>query len=134
MPSLLDTNVITQLLKRTQAVVDRYRNALGRGETIHLSAVVYYEVKRGLLHLGASNQLRQLDEDFKNVLRWVPVSDATWDRAAHLWADCRRQGRPHDDDGDLLIAAQAQALGAVVVTRNTRDFIDLQVPVENWEA
>ncbi len=134
MPYLLDTNALTQLLKRTPQVVGRYRTALERGEPVYLSAVVYYEVKRGLLHVGATNQLRQLDENFKDVLPWVTVPDAAWDRAAHLWADCRRQGRPHDDDGDLLIAAQAIALGAVVVTRNTRDFADLHVTVENWEA
>jgi tRNA(fMet)-specific endonuclease VapC len=134
MPYLLDTNVITQLLKRNTRVVNRYRAVLEQGEAVYLSAVVYYEVKRGLLHVGAANQLRQLDEAFKNVLQWLPVSDSTWDRAAHLWADCRRQGRPHDDDGDLLIAAQASAVAAVVVTRNARDFANLQVAVENWEA
>lgn len=134
MPYLLDTNVLTQLLKRTPHVVGRYRTVLERGEPVYLSAVVYYEVKRGLLHVGATNQLRHLDENFKSVLQWVTVSDAAWDRAAYLWADCRRQGRPHDDDGDLLIAAQAIALGAVVVTRNTRDFANLRVNVEDWEV
>jgi len=134
MPYLLDSNVVTQLLKRTPGVVERYRSALGRGESVYLSVVVYYEVKRGLLHADAPRQLRQLDEDFRSVLPWATVTDAMWDRAAQLWAACRRQGRPHDDDGDLLLAAQAQTLGAVVVTRNTRDFADLGVPVENWEA
>ena len=131
---LLDTNVLTQLLRRNPRVLERYRSVLERGDQLCLSAVVYYEIKRGLLHVGATRQLRQLDEDFKDVLYWLPVSDVTWDRAAHLWADCRRQGRPHDDDGDLLIAAQASLLGAVVVTRNTRDFADLQITVESWEA
>ncbi len=134
MPYLLDTNALTQLLKRTPKVVARYQSLLERGEPVYLSAVAYYEVKRGLLHVGATNQLRLLDENFKSVLPWVTVSDAVWDQAAHLWADCRRQGRPHDDDGDLLIAAQAMALGAAVVTRNTRDFADLRVAIENWEA
>jgi tRNA(fMet)-specific endonuclease VapC len=134
MPYLLDTNALTQLLKRTPRVVGRYRTSLERGEPVYLSAVVYYELKRGLLHVEATNQLRQLDENFKNLLPWGTVSDSAWDRAAHLWADCRRQGRPHDDDGDLLIAAQAMVLGAVVVTRNARDFADLRVPIENWEA
>ncbi len=134
MTYLLDTNVMTQLLRRTPRLVDRYRGALGRGEPVYLSVVVYYEIKRGLLHVDAPRQLRQLDEDFKDVLPWATVTDAMWDRAGQLWADCRRQGRPHDDDGDLFLAAQAQALGAVVVTRNTRDFADLGVPVENWEA
>ncbi len=134
MPYLLDTNVVTQLLRRTPEVAGRYRAALGSGEPIYLSVVAYYELKRGLLHVGATRQLRQLDEDFKNVLPWATVSDATGERAAELWAECRRQGRPHDDDGDLLLAAQAEALGAVVVTRNVRDFIDLQVAVETWET
>ena len=133
MPYLLDTNVVTQLLKRTPPLVEKYRHALERGEQVYLSAVVYYEVKRGLLHLGAARQLRQLDEDLRNVLQWAPVSDAAWDRAAYLWAECRRQGKPHDDDWDLLIAAQAHLLEAVVVTRNTRDFIDFQISTENWE-
>jgi predicted nucleic acid-binding protein len=133
MPYLLDTNVVTQLLKRSPRVVERYRRAPELGAQIYFSAVVYYEIKRGLLHLGAAKQLQQLDEEFKNVLYWGPVSDATWDRAAHLWAECRRQGKPHDDDGDLLIAAQAYVLGAVVVTRNTKDFTDLQISSENWE-
>jgi tRNA(fMet)-specific endonuclease VapC len=134
MPYLLDTNVVTQLLKRNPRVVERYRDALERGEQVYLSAVVYYEVKRGLLHVAATKQLHQLDADFRNVLQWAPVSDAAWDRAAYLWAECRRQGKPHDDDGDLLIAAQVQLLGAVVVTRNIRDFTDLQIKVENWES
>ena len=134
MTYLLDSNVLTQLLRRNAQVVEKYRSTLRRGELVYLRAVAYYEVKRGLLHVGATTQLRRLDEDFKAVLRWVTVSDATWDKAAELWAECRRQGRPHDDDGDLLIAAQAIALGAVVVTRNARDFVDLQGTVENREA
>jgi predicted nucleic acid-binding protein len=79
-------------------------------------------------------QLRQLDDHFKRVLPWVDVAEDTWDRAAHLWAESRRRGRPREDDGDLLIAAQALALNAVVVTRNVRDFVDLQVPVVDWEV
>jgi predicted nucleic acid-binding protein len=133
MPYLLDTNALTQLLKRSPGVVERYRGALQSGEPIYLSVVADYQLKRGLLHLGATRQLQQLDGQFKAVLPWAPVSEATWDQAAHLGAECRRQGRPHDEDGDLLLAAQAKALGAVVVTRNTRDFADLQVPVESWK-
>ncbi|MFQ5853119.1 MAG: PIN domain-containing protein [Candidatus Binatia bacterium] len=114
--------------------MERYRGALEGREQVYLSAVAYYEVKRGLLHVGATKQLQQLDADFKGVLPWAAVTDAAWDRAAHLWAECRRQGKPHDDDGDLLIAAQAYLLRAVVVTRNTRDFTDFQITVENWQS
>lgn len=89
MPYLLDTNVVTQLLKRNPGVVEKYRRTLELGEQVYLSAVVYYEIKRGLPHLGATKQLRQLDEDFKDVLYWAPVSDATTVRA-RVGRPCRR--------------------------------------------
>ena len=54
-----------------------------------------------------------------------------WIDAARLWADRRRQGRPHDD-ADLLIAAFTRRLRATVVTNNTADFMDLGVPVVDW--
>ena len=65
--------------------MEKYRRTLELGEQVYLSAVVYYEIKRGLLHLGAAKQLRQLDHDFKDVLYWAPVSDATWDRTRRLF-------------------------------------------------
>jgi predicted nucleic acid-binding protein len=50
--------------------------------------------------------------------------------AAQLWAD-RRFGRTHDD-ADLLIAAFARRLRATVVTNETGDFSDLEVPFVDW--
>ena len=45
-----------------------------------------------------------------------------WKRAAELWADARRQGRPTANpaalDADVLIAAQAMEIQATVVTSN----------------
>jgi predicted nucleic acid-binding protein len=69
MPYLLDTNVITQLLKRTPQVVGRYRAALERGEPVYLSAVVYYEVKRGF-----SMWERR-------------TSSGNWTRPSRMWCD-----------------------------------------------
>ncbi len=40
-------------------------------------------------------------------------------------------GRTHDD-ADLLIAAFARRLRATVVTNDTGDFADLEVPVVDW--
>jgi len=53
--------------------------------------------------------------------------------AAQLWADRRRQGRPHDD-ADLLIAAFTRLLRATLVTNNTVDFADLGVPLVDWTS
>ena len=44
----------------------------------------------------------------------------------------RRHGQIHDDDP--LIAAFARRLRATLVTNNTADFTDLDVPVIDWTA
>jgi hypothetical protein len=57
----------------------------GAGDREELRKYRKSDTRRGLLHLGAAKQFRQLDEDFKDVLYWAPVSDATWDRTASDW-------------------------------------------------
>lgn len=95
---------------------------------VYLCPVVYYEVRRGLLERSASRQLHEF-ESLAASLLWVDFGRAMWDDAAQTWAACRRRGRPHDDDADLLIAAYARQLAATLVTINTHDFADLGVPL-----
>ena len=56
-----------------------------------------------------------------------------WRGLSYRGADRRRHGRTHDD-ADLLIAAFARRLRATLVTNNTADFTDLDVPVVDWTA
>ena len=130
MPYFLDTNVVTQLLKRNPRLVERYRNALERGEQVYLSAVVYYELKRELLRAKKSHGLNRLDS-FVNAApgRYLPLSDEALRLAAELWARSRQEGRPTAEstalDIDVLIAAQVLSFGAAasevtVVTMNPK--------------
>jgi predicted nucleic acid-binding protein len=58
---------------------------------------------------------------------------ADWALAARLWAQRRQEGRPASD-ADLLIAAHATRLAAVVVTGNVRHFEGLGVPLQDWQT
>lgn len=66
-----------------------------------------------------------------------PVTTATWRDAAWLWAHLRRTGQPTADggelDGGVIIAAQARAEDATVITANARHLARL-VPVLDWTA
>ena len=67
----------------------------------------------------------RLDE-LTRELTYVPMATSTWRAAAKVWATLRRGGMvtaaPNALDGDVLIAAQALAEGATVVTPNVRHF------------
>lgn len=87
---------------------------------------------RGLRYRAADRQLQEFNA-FARTLQWVDYDRPVWLEAAVLWADRRQQGRPHDD-ADLLIAAFTRRLRATLVTNNTGDFDDLEVPLVDWTA
>ncbi|HHH41637.1 MAG TPA: type II toxin-antitoxin system VapC family toxin, partial [Chloroflexi bacterium] len=122
---LLDTNIVTAILRKNPQVADRLRAALASNARVFISAVVYYEIKRGLLKRDASRQLAAFEEMVRH-LEWLDVERTHWDAAAALWAESRRAGAPIND-ADLLLAAQARQIRAVVVTDDD-DFDRLGVP------
>ncbi len=98
--------------------LDRLKDA---GSTVILPEIADFEVRRGLLAAGLVRSRRRLDE-LKAELVYQPITTSAMLRAAELWADARRRGRPTADphalDGDVILAAQAIEAGAVVATEN----------------
>jgi predicted nucleic acid-binding protein len=109
------------------------------GATVYVSEVADYEVRRELTRLIRAGQLpptRLARLDHLAILfTYLAVSTAMWRRAADLWADARQQGIPSAGtaalDADVLIAAQALAVGGTVVTNNP-GHIGRWVPVRLW--
>jgi predicted nucleic acid-binding protein len=134
---LLDTGVVGQIChpRKHQEVRAWFGAAIAKHEFL-LSEVADYELRRELIRIGAKRSLARLDE-LSRELRYVPVTTATWRSAATLWAWARRTGRltaPDQAlDGDVLIAAQAIAEDAVVVTTNGRHFEALVKALE-WQG
>jgi predicted nucleic acid-binding protein len=90
-----------------------------------LSEVADYELRRELRAIDSRRSFDRLDE-LTRELRYIPVTTATWRAAARLWALQRKAGRATAAEGrlngEVLIAAQALAEDAIIVTPNTRHF------------
>ncbi|HEX4341367.1 MAG TPA: PIN domain-containing protein [Polyangiaceae bacterium] len=126
MKLLLDTSVLGWACHPRKH--GEVRAWLRRAVAIHellVSEVADYELRRELLRIGATRSVARLDE-LGRELSYVPVTTATWRSAARLWAVLRRDGvvtaPPEALDADVLIAVQAIAEGAAVVTSNVRHF------------
>ena len=85
-----------------------------RGVQVHVPEIADYEVRRELLRANKRQGLKRLD-NLKIAIGYVPLNTAMMLKAAELWAQVRRQGRPTADDkaldGDVILAAQAAILG-----------------------
>jgi tRNA(fMet)-specific endonuclease VapC len=130
--SLLDTDTLSEFLKKKDAVVTRRAGAyLQIHQKFIISAVTRYEIIRGLKAKYASKQLQQF-ATFCQHANIMPVTDTIFDRAADLWVSANAAGQPKKD-ADLLIAATALEHALVLVSGNTADFSWIAgLTVDNW--
>jgi predicted nucleic acid-binding protein len=127
---LLDNNVISDLIMRSPAVRSHVAAHLAAGDSLGLCYPIYYELLRGLFWRNATSKLAVFNSRLLPLLTWVPLEDTDWEQAAHFWADATRKGRQLADP-DLLLAALAYRLGAVLVSSD-RDFEVLPILREDW--
>jgi predicted nucleic acid-binding protein len=133
---LLDTGVVGQICHPRKHIEARhwFAETVSKHDVL-ISEVADYELRRELIRIGATRTITRLDE-LARELRYIPVTTATWRSAANLWAWMRRTGKPTAAgdglDGDMLIAAQAIAEQAVVITTNPRHF-DALVQAKRWD-
>lgn len=130
MAYLLDTNIVSDLVRDPQGrIMQRIREV---GETgVCTSIIVAAELRYGAARKGSSRLTAQLAAVL-GALEVLPV-DAPADAVyGMLRARLEQAGQPIGGN-DLLIAAQALALGHAIVTDNEREFARIaDLPRENW--
>jgi predicted nucleic acid-binding protein len=105
--------------------------------TLVLSAVVAHELAVGALTPSKERTLlRNLVEPFRVRRRLHVPARQTWELAARLDRRLRRRAtlasrlRARSFGNDLLIAASARELGAVILTENSKDFAAISTVVD----
>ena len=127
---LLDTNIVSDLVRNPQGRVARRIREVGEGE-VCTSIIVAAELRFGAARKGSQRLTAQLETilDLLDVLPLDAPADVVYGR---LRASLERSGRLIGGN-DLLIAAQTVALGYTLVTDNEREFSRIdQLPSENW--
>jgi predicted nucleic acid-binding protein len=132
MKFLIDTNIITYVLREREPVLSKLSEALNIENVFVSSDVVDYEIRRYLVLKNAKRQLERYEALSRD---WLPVNltRTDWRAAASLWAEVHRAGRSIEDR-DLLIAISALKEQAILVTHNTRHFEGLGVSLVDWAA
>jgi len=134
MKYLLDTNTVSMLMKGNVPVRRHFEEAIRLGGDISISAICYYEIKRGLIK---SNAIKQLEE-FNNFCEtYKPVLLDTlgiFDNAANIYAYLSKTGKVMGD-ADILIGSTALQNDFVVVTDNIKHFNRIKnLKVVNWKT
>ncbi len=127
---LLDTNVVSDLVRNPQGKVAQRIRKVGEAR-VSTSIIVAAELRYGAAKRGSARLSAQLEAVLSvlDVLPFEPPADAIY---ASLGADLEEAGTPIGAH-DVLIAAQALALGSTIVTEQEREFARVRdLARENW--
>ena len=130
---LLDTNILSDLLKNPQGKVAQKISSLPPVErdSLATSIIMAAELRYGVAKSGSSILAARVDQllDAIQILPLEPESDRHYGR---IRSELEKAGTPIGGN-DLLIAAHALAINAVLVTDNVREFKRVKgLQVENW--
>jgi len=128
---LLDTDVISFYLRGQAGVVQRVAQYLQYHPQLEPSVISYYELRRGLVQVGATRRLQTL-EIFVAQCRVWEISAEVAREASTIAGQLGAVGS-RLDDADVLIGATARTLGIGVATGNVRHFSRIsELEVVNW--
>lgn len=131
---LLDTDILSNLLKRTPSTVLIAKLASVPPEQQFTSSITLGELVYGAhrLQACAGLLLERLDRTLPPNLPVLPFDAAAAHRYGEVRAELEHRGTPLGD-ADLRIGAIALARGLTVVTGNVRHFQRIpELTVENW--
>ncbi|MFM2033076.1 MAG: Toxin FitB [Chloroflexota bacterium] len=137
---LLDTNVVSELMKPTPSGSVRAWVDAQADETLAISAITVGELLRGVAKLPAGSRREQMRKIVETRLiphfgdRLLPLDTACMTVWAALTVSCEQNSRTLPAV-DSFIAATALTHRLTLVTRNTRDFVGTGVElVDPWNV
>lgn len=140
MPVLLDTNVVSELIRKAPDPAIEAWAAGHALEELFFSAVGEAELRYGAAILPVGRRRESLVSDIERMLsdafegRVLPFDGDAAREYAEI-ASARRSAGRTVPPTDCQIAAIARSRGIAVATRNVRDFDDIDIEIVNpWTA
>lgn len=132
---LLDTNVLSEVTKRSpsERVIARLREV--PAESLHASAISVMELRFGAARHARGEALwARLEREVLSRVTVLPVDREVGIRAGEVLATLAARGEPIGTE-DVLIAATALVHGLGVASRNVRHLARVDgLVVESWWA
>lgn len=127
---LLDTNIVSELVRNPQGRVTGHIRQVGEAQ-VATSIIVAAELRYGAAKKGSPRLTAQV-EAVLGALEVLPFEEPADAAYGVLRARLERKGKPMCGN-DLLIAAHAVSLGFTLVTGNEREFARVGgLRCENW--
>lgn len=133
---VLDTNVISELMRAAPATKVREWLALVQEELLVTTVITVAEIEYGIARLPESRRRRDIAKRFADLtgpqfdFAVLPFDEPAARLSGQLRTERERQGR-QTQMADMIIAAITMAAGADLATRNSKDFSGIGLTVHD---
>ena len=128
---MLDTDTCSYIIReRPASVLKRFRQLAM--EQLCVSVVTYAELLYGVERSSSKRINRPIVDDFVRHLDVIAWDEAAAEQYGKIRADLEARGEPIGAM-DMMIAAHAKSIKAVLITNNQKHFARIKrLVVENW--
>jgi predicted nucleic acid-binding protein len=133
---LVDTNVVSEFVRPEPNLRVKGWFEKADPELLYASVITFGEIRLGIEDLPVGKRRTALEQWLEEgVPEWfqsnlLPVTKAIADRWAQMTIQARRRGIAIST-ADGLIAATAMEHGLTLITRNAKDFENIELPIFN---
>lgn len=126
---LLDTNICVALLKQSPLAVRQFNI---KASQCYLSTIVIAELYKGAYYSQRIQQNLNTIEQFISLMLIVEFDRSAAEEFGEIQGELKRIGKP-TGELDAIIGAVARSRQDILVTDNTRHFINIpNLQLENW--
>lgn len=127
---LIDTDIASYAIKSQRGMASKLLNL--NPDNWAISAITHHEISYGISLDGVSSRIKIAGLAFLQASKVLSFDNAASQEAAMVRKQLRMLGKP-SGHYDSLIAGHAIAIGATLVTNNTRHFENVPgLKLENW--
>jgi len=133
LPSLIDTDILSELFKGNRQVRTRVEEYVREHGRLTISHIQKYEVLKGLKAKKADKQIKVFKK-FCDANIILPITDDIIEKASEIYASLKVAGNLISDV-DIFVAAITITNNLVLITNNTDHFSRIKgVRLDNWKA
>ena len=123
----LDSNIIIRYLRNDKTVLKNFDTAATHGDTLIVSKMVDYEVKRGfrIVNAPAKESAYMVLTEPAGRCEIEDMDSRSWKQAEKIYAELYQKDFTIGEL-DILIAAHCLVNGYTLVTHNTKHFKDIE--------
>jgi tRNA(fMet)-specific endonuclease VapC len=128
---LLDTNIVTAIIKQNEKIAHKLETLNRQNQKIFISAITYYEIERGLLAVKAIKKLSVFESLLPKFTILLLDDMAIFYKAAQIHADLKIRGLPIQE-ADIFIAATAITHNLILVSHDSDLSRIPELKLEDW--